>query len=285
MEFIAVDVETANPDLSSICQIGLVAFRDGQILAEVQTLVNPEDYFDELNVMIHGIDEAQVEDAPTLPELASIITQALSGNVAACHTFFDRVAVTRAFEKYQLTPPECRWLDTAKVTRRAWPEVAKTGYGLASIAEKLGIKFRHHEAQEDARAAGLVLIRAIETTGITLDEWFDRVRRPIDLASQKPITREGNPDGPLYGEVVIFTGSLSIPRREAADLAATAGCRVATGVSSVITILVVGDQDIRKLRGQTKSSKHRSAEELIAQGHAIRILRESDFRQLVQADA
>ena len=30
MRFIALDVETANPDMSSICQIGIVHFEDGK---------------------------------------------------------------------------------------------------------------------------------------------------------------------------------------------------------------------------------------------------------------
>jgi hypothetical protein len=47
------------------------------------------------------------------------------------------------------------------------------------------------------------------------------------------------------------------------------------------TILVVGNQDIRRLAGHRKSSKHRKAEQLISQGQYIRILTESDFEQLV----
>jgi DNA polymerase-3 subunit epsilon len=44
--------------------------------------------------------------------------------------------------------------------------------------------------------------------------------------------------------------------------------------------LVVGDQDVTRLAGHSKSSKHRKAEELIAKGVPIRILRESDFQEL-----
>ncbi len=47
------------------------------------------------------------------------------------------------------------------------------------------------------------------------------------------------------------------------------------------TILVVGDTDVERLAGHDKSSKHRKAEELVAAGVAIRIIRETDFRQLV----
>jgi len=46
-------------------------------------------------------------------------------------------------------------------------------------------------------------------------------------------------------------------------------------------MLVVGDQDVMKLAGHEKSAKHRKAESLIAQGEEIRILRESDFMELV----
>jgi DNA polymerase-3 subunit epsilon len=46
-------------------------------------------------------------------------------------------------------------------------------------------------------------------------------------------------------------------------------------------LLVVGDQDIQKLAGHDQSAKHRKAESLIAQGYPIRILQETDFKNLV----
>lgn len=56
MNFIALDFETANADLSSICQVGLVAFRDGKVADTYTTLVDPEDHFDSMNISIHGIN-------------------------------------------------------------------------------------------------------------------------------------------------------------------------------------------------------------------------------------
>jgi DNA polymerase-3 subunit epsilon len=81
--------------------------------------------------------------------------------------------------------------------------------------------------------------------------------------------------------VVVFTGVLSRPRIEAAELAAGAGCRVAENVTKETTILVVGNQDLQRLAGQKKSSKHRRAEALIGQGHEIRIVGEDDFTSLI----
>ena len=48
--FNAIDVETANADRASICQIGIVHVQDGVVVDRWQTLVNPEDWFDPWNV-------------------------------------------------------------------------------------------------------------------------------------------------------------------------------------------------------------------------------------------
>ena len=64
-------------------------------------------------------------------------------------------------------------------------------------------------------------------------------------------------------------------------MAAQTGCIVTSGVNKKTTLLVVGDQDVVRLAGYERSSKHRRAEALIAKGQPIRILRETDFRRLV----
>jgi len=146
--------------------------------------------------------------------------------------------------------------------------------------------FKHHDALEDAKAAAQILLTAMSESGIDLHGWIKRVRQPIDLSSISSgpnIRREGKPEGALFGEVLVFTGTLEITRREAADLAAEIGCQVASGVTKNTTMLVVGDQDIKKLSGHKKSSKYRKAEELIEKkGLPIRILKESDFKELVK---
>jgi len=281
MDFVALDVETANPDLASICQIGLVEFRNGKILNLWEWLVDPEDYFDGMNVFIHGIDEGTVQGQPTWLSLHPEISKIIRGRIVVSHTAFDRTSMQRACEKYGQSQVECTWLDSAKVVRRTWPELLRSGYGLSNVASRLGITFKHHNAREDARAAGEILLRAITETGLSVQGWVERITRPISLST----TREANPDGPLYGEVVVFTGALSMPRREAADAASAAGCEVAAGITKHTTLLIVGDQDIRRLAGQEKSSKHRKAEEFITKGQRIRIVGESDFQRLLASGA
>lgn len=281
MRFVALDVETANPDMSSICQIGVVHFENGTPLDTWSVLVDPEDWFDEMNISIHGIDERRVKGSPNFKALSGELARRLEGQVVATHTAFDRNAITKASARYGTTVPACAWMDTARVARRAWPDVAQRGYGLGPLAKRFKIEFEHHDAAEDARAAGLILVKAMEETGLDVSGWMRQVCQPIDPTIDISVARSGNPEGSLFGEIVVFTGSLAVPRKEVAEIAARMGCEVAEGVTKHTTLLVVGDQDIRVLHGHEKSSKHRKAEELMAKGKRIRILTESDFMSLV----
>ena len=282
LDFVAIDVETANADLSSICQVGVASFRDGKLHDQWKSLVNPEDEFDGINVSIHGIDEKKVRFSPIWSAVYPHVTVRLQGNIVVSHTAFDRLALLRACEKNKLANYECQWLDSARVVRRAWPQFSRSGYGLANVGAKFGIKYAQHDALEDARCAGEILLRAIAESGLSIEQWLERVKQPIDPSLALPIAREGNPDGSLYGEVLVFTGALSMARRQAADLASASGCEVTPGVTKRTTLLVVGDQDIHRLAGHEKSAKHRKAEELICEGQPIRIMTESDFRCLVK---
>jgi DNA polymerase III subunit epsilon len=285
ISFVAIDVETANADMASICQIGLVHYRKNQLIDTWKTYVDPQDYFDAFNVHLHGIDESTVSGAPVFSGVADELFGHLDNQVVVSHTHFDRVALQRAGSRFGTRDPICTWLDSARIARRTWPDVAWGGYGLKAVCRLLGYTFQHHDALEDAKAAAHIVQAACQESGLDIGGWLERVSLPIDLNSGSSgcfVKRKGNPEGALFGETVVFTGSLSMPRREAADLAASVGCSVGASVTKNTTLLVVGNQDIRMLAGYSKSGKHRKAEEMISKGAAIRILAEDDFRELVR---
>ncbi len=74
---------------------------------------------------------------------------------------------------------------------------------------------------------------------------------------------------------------MKVSRVEAAKIANEAGAAVEPGVNKRTTIVIVGDQDLDRLAGKTKSAKHIKAEELAAKGFPIRILQERDFVSLL----
>jgi DNA polymerase-3 subunit epsilon len=281
MNFLALDVETANADSSSICQIGIAEFNNGEIIDKWSILIDPEDYFDPFNVAIHGITEKQVKGAPIFKNIYQELKQRIENKVTVHHMTFDRIAINRACEAYQLEYIQPKWLDSAKIVRRTWQEFAHSGYGLSNIAKHLNINFSHHDALEDATTAGIVVTKACEITKLSIEEWFKRVGQPIFLYNKSShIKLEGNPEGQLYGETIVFTGALSIPRNEAGIMASKLGCCVTNSITKNTTMLVVGFQDTTKLGGYDKSTKHRKAEELIEKETKIKILSEKDFAEI-----
>ncbi len=183
LTFNAIDVETANSDPSSICQIGIVIVRDGLIKGQLSLLVNPETPFSGFNVRIHGIDHGKVAGCASLPKLEGRIRQMLEGTVLVSHTGFDRRAMNGAMERYGLEPLRARWLDSARVARRAWPRRYRHRWNLALIAAELGIEFRHHDALEDARAAGQIVLQACRQTGVDIDGWLARAGKASTQSS------------------------------------------------------------------------------------------------------
>lgn len=290
-DFIALDVETANADLASICAIGLVHFRSGEVYRSLTILVDPRDDFAAANIAIHGITPEMVVGRPTIADVLPVIRPHLENVVVAHHSPFDRGAIRQASARHGIDGLGCAWLDTLQVARRTWAHLGGAGgYGLKNCATFFGIDFKHHDAAEDARCAGLLLLRAIADSGRSLERWTndlwaeDRPVQPAAKPASYParVKRDGAPIGPLCGETVVFTGNLSVPRAEAADMAAAAGATVIDHINRKTTILVVGNQDLRATKGELKSSKHRKAEQLTAEGLAsIRIIQERDFTALV----
>lgn len=282
MDFTVIDVETANPSLASICQVGIAVFKGGKLHETWSSLVNPSDYFHPMNVAVHGIDERVVASSPSWGEVYEQILPFVTGQIVASHMPFDRTATLRACQGAGLAHFDCSWLDTARVARRAWSEFSHSGYGLKNLASRFGISFEHHDALEDARAAGEILLLAIAHTGSTAADWCSLVNNPLAARLGPAADLSSISEGALAGDVVVFTGALSVPRQQASEMALYAGCEVGSNVTKQTTLLVVGDQDLSKLAGADKSSKHRKAEELISRGQVIRILGESDFEALLK---
>ncbi len=281
--FIALDVETANPDYSTICQIGIVEFQSGNIVSEWSSYINPAAYFDPFNVSIHGITSAMVAGSPTFKAIYPQLAERLSGNIVLHHGHFDRTAFSRSYDASALPPIDCRWLDNTRVVRRTWPEFSEKGYGLSKLTKAFKMNLDHHDALSDARAAGSIFSMAMEKSGRSSEDWLAAAYESLHPGGGKvEIARAGNPEAPFYGEEIVFTGALEVVRSKAADVAQRLGFDVKDAVTKSTTCLCVGIQNPQNLAGYEKSSKQRKAEGLIQKGAEISILSERDFWALVK---
>ena len=190
-EFTAIDLETANPDAFSICQIGIARYRDGELADEWMSYIDPEAKFNPDNIAVHGITEAVVRGCPKLTEVSAGLHEMLDDRIVVSHSQFDRIALEQAFDRQEIPRLQCTWLDSTLVARRAWEGFARRGFGLENLCRILGYRYQRHDALGDAKAAGVVVLAAIEQTGIGLHRWLRQVELPIDEGPRLPIRALG----------------------------------------------------------------------------------------------
>ncbi|WP_295802170.1 exonuclease domain-containing protein [uncultured Microbulbifer sp.] len=279
-EFLAVDIETANQSRGSICQIGIARYVDGKMTGGWSALVDPEEGFQAINTRIHGISSVEVRGEKTFPQIYPVLYRLLHGKVCISHSDFDVQAIEQACRKHSLKTPQPKWIDSAAAARSQAPAGYTGGFKLDTLCEFIGYKFKHHDAIEDAAACGQVFLAAESGLFSGLPSGGETKK---SNPYPKAVTRDGNPEGPLFGKAIVFTGKISISKTEAADLAQSAGISVKSSVSKKVDYVVVGEQDLVATKGHAKSSKHRKAEELASTGHHIRIIDEYEFRELILA--
>ena len=166
--FVAVDVETASYARGSICQIGLALVHDDHRIRTWSTLVDPCGPFARGNIRVHGIMPGDVAGAPRFADVMEAIRPVMERHPLVQHSRFDQRAFEAACRDCGLPPPRSDWTDSVKLAQKAWPELKRpqgTGHGLASLKRHLGLRFMHHDAGEDARAAAQVALAAEDRLG------------------------------------------------------------------------------------------------------------------------
>jgi DNA polymerase-3 subunit epsilon len=159
VNFVAIDVETACADRSSICQIGIAVFQQGRMVRCDGLLIDPETEFLAFNSNLHGIVPEHIAGAPTWKMVYPALRELLSNRILVSHTYFDRVALLSACQRYHLEMfPYTEWVDSCEIARKAWPHLPN--HKLPSLAENFKIEYCAHDAAEDARVAGEILILA-----------------------------------------------------------------------------------------------------------------------------
>lgn len=163
MDFVAIDFETANRYSNSACSVGLVKFRNGQIVDEYYSLIKPPVMsFDAMNIKIHGIKPTDVRFAP---DFATVWEKDLIGFIeglplAAHNASFDMNVLRALFKTYQIEPGSLRYICTVSVARKTFPMLEN--HRLSTVAAHLGLSLNHHQALDDARACGNILKSAFE---------------------------------------------------------------------------------------------------------------------------
>lgn len=155
--FAAIDFETANQCRSSVCSVGIVIVRDGEIVDSFYSLINPEpNYYSYWNTKVHGLTQADTEDAPIFPEVWRQIEPLIEGLPLVAHNKpFDESCLKAVFRVYQMDYPDYEFYDTLCVARRIFRELPN--HQLHTVAAACGFDMtNHHNALADAEACAWI---------------------------------------------------------------------------------------------------------------------------------
>ncbi len=165
MTVLALDFETANERRDSACAVGLAWIEGGAVVRRESRLIRPSEMrFSPGNIRIHGILPADVRDAPEFPDaMAEFLPDLSRGLILAHNAGFDIGVLRASLGAYGLPVPGLAYLCTLQIARRVFPDPA--GCGLGKVAGRLGIRFSHHDAGEDAYACAEIALAAVRETG------------------------------------------------------------------------------------------------------------------------
>lgn len=159
--FIAIDVETANGNRSSICAIGAVKVRGGMVSDSRYALVRPEpDWYARACTRVHGLCDNDTWDAPSFGTIWKQWQPLLEGLPLVAHNApFDAGCIREACRVYGIEPPEEPFLCTLQAARRNVPKGMCASRSLDSLCEFFGIPLEnHHNAMDDAMACAKLAI-------------------------------------------------------------------------------------------------------------------------------
>lgn len=162
-DFAAIDFETANGNPSSVCSVGVVVVRGGEVAEKVYRLIRPApNYYSPGNVRVHGLTRRDTDPHPHFPEVWGAIAPLIEGLPLVAHfSRFDEGCLRAAFSRYGLDWPDYTFYCTCTASRRVLGS-RLPNHKLDTVATYLGFPaFRHHEALADAEACAHIAVRLL----------------------------------------------------------------------------------------------------------------------------
>lgn len=306
MNYIAIDFETANEKRNSPCSIGIVVVKDGQIIEKIHHLIRPKEMrFMPINIGIHGIRPAMVENEPEFDQVWEKIKHLFNDNLVIAHNAsFDISVLRKTAELYNIELPSFEYICTMKLAKNFYTQIKNAK--LNTVNDFLGYDFKHHDALYDALACSNILLNISKELkcrdikeiskliGVTVGIVDGNEYRPSSskgkvlktssggYCSKKKNKFENLDYNAFKNEVVVFTGKLSsMSRDEAMNFVRKLGGSTGSSVTRKTTILVTNLKDIKGLRREEMSNKLRRARELKDQGHNIKFLNEEEFLKII----
>lgn len=159
--FVVVDVETTglSPSTDRITEIAMMKVKNGVLIDEFSTLINPLITIPVEITQLTGIDNLMVQDAPPAREVAPFIAEFLGDSIFVAHNAaFDWGFVSETALRERGIGLDNPQLCTVKLSKKILPHLPSKSLG--PVTQALGITIpERHRASGDAYATALVLVK------------------------------------------------------------------------------------------------------------------------------
>ncbi|MCG2767850.1 MAG: DEAD/DEAH box helicase family protein [Anaerolineae bacterium] len=178
--YVALDIETTGLDVErdAITEIGIVKFRDQEVISTWSSLVNPRRHIPYKIQRLTGITPEKVKDAPTISALLPHLAEFVGSAPIIGHN----VPFDLGFLRQQRLFVQNAGIDTFELASILVPEAPR--YSLTVLAETLGIEMENaHRALPDAIATKdifLVLMERARNMDIQVLREINRLARKSD---------------------------------------------------------------------------------------------------------
>ena len=211
VDFVVVDLETTGGSAAScaITEIGAVRVRGGEVVGELQTLVNPGTAIPPFIALLTGITDRMVRDAPRIEAVLPTFLDFARGSVLVAHNApFDVGFLKEAARRTGTAWPGFPVVDTVHLARQVLAREEVPNRKLSTLARYFGSPTTpDHRALTDARATVDVLHGLLERVGgvgvHSLEELTTFTGRVSTAQRRKRYLAEGLPSAP---GVYVFRG-------------------------------------------------------------------------------
>lgn len=162
-DFAAIDFETANQYRSSVCSVGVVIVRNGEVAEKFYSLIYPRpDFFTYWTTQVHGLTMLDVEDAHPFPDVWQLIAPKLEGLPLVAHNSpFDESCLKAVFKEYGMDYPNYEFHCTCRASRRQLGGILPN-HQLQTVARYCGYDLtKHHHALADAEACAVIALHLL----------------------------------------------------------------------------------------------------------------------------
>ena len=162
-DFAAIDFETATGCRSSVCSVGVVVVRGGEIKDTFYSLIQPEpNYYSWFCQQVHGLGHADTDDAEVFPRVWERIEPLIEGLPLVAHNApFDEGCLRAVMQVYQMDWPDYRFYCTCRASRRHFGS-RLPNHQLHTVSAACGYCLEnHHHALADAEACAAIALKIL----------------------------------------------------------------------------------------------------------------------------